>query len=240
MKAFLLAGGHGTRLKPLTDNIPKCLLPIRGIPMLQIWFDLCRRHRVDEVLINLHSHAEAVRRFIAENKNGLRVHLFEEKILLGSGGTLLANRHWVKEEASFWVFYADVLTTADMNRMLEFHRRRAQVATIGVYEVPDPTGCGIVQIDEEGIVRNFVEKPAMPFSHLAFSGLMLATPLLLDVIPEQSPADLGFHVLPRLVGRMAAYRISDFLIDIGTMESYRTAQLTWPGGSYSPSERSHA
>src|SRR5437667_4589830 len=132
MKAFLLAGGHGTRLKPLTDSIPKCLLPIRGIPMLQIWLDLCRRHCVDEVLINLHSHGDAVRRFIQQQKNELKVHLFEEETLLGSAGTLLANRNWVKGEASFWVFYADVLTTADMNRMLEFHRSRAQIATIGV------------------------------------------------------------------------------------------------------------
>lgn len=159
------------------------------------------------------------------------MHLFEEEALLGSADTLLANRHWVIDEASFWVFYADVLTTADMNHMLDFHRRRGRIATIGVYEVPDPTRCGIVQIDEEGIVRDFVEKPVDPFGNLAFSGLMLATPLLLDAIPEQSPVDLGFHVLPRLVGRMAAYRISDFLIDIGTMETYRTAQLTWPGFS---------
>jgi len=197
--------------------------------MLQIWFDVCRRLSVDEVLINLHSHAEAVRQFIDENKNGLKVHLFEEDILLGSAGTLLANKHWVRNEAAFWVFYADVLTTADMNSMLDFHRRRGQIATIGVYEVPDPTRCGIVQIDEEGIVRKFVEKPAAPFSHLAFSGIMIATPLLLDSIPEQCPVDLGFHVLPRLIGRMAAYPIREFLIDIGTLETYRIAQGAWPG-----------
>jgi mannose-1-phosphate guanylyltransferase len=239
MKAFLLAGGHGTRLKPLTDSTPKCLLPIRGIPMLQVWFDLCRRHGIDEVLINLHSHAEAVCQFIEKKKNGLRVHLFEEESLLGSAGTLLANRRWVEEEAFFWVFYADVLTTADMNHFLDFHRRRGQLATIGVYEVPDPTRCGIVRIDEEGIVRDFVEKPAVPPGYLAFSGLMVATPALLDAIPDTSPVDLGFHVLPRLVGRMAAYRISDFLIDIGTMETYRTAQLTWPGPSYAQSHGAH-
>src|SRR5260370_36018465 len=103
MKAFLLAGGHGTRLKPLTDSIPKCLLPIRGIPMLQIWFALCRRYGIDEVLINLHSHAEAVRKFIEKNKNGLKVHLFEEESLLGMAGTLLGNRRWVREESSFCV-----------------------------------------------------------------------------------------------------------------------------------------
>jgi mannose-1-phosphate guanylyltransferase len=207
--------------------------------MLQIWFDLCRQYGIYEILINLHSHAQVVRRFIEEYKDGLTVHLFEEERLLGSAGTLLANRDWIKEEASFWVFYADVLTTADMNRMLDFHRRLGQIGTIGVYEAPDPTRCGIVQIDEEGIVRNFVEKPAVPFSRLAFSGLMLATPLLLDAVPEQSPVDLGFHVLPQLVGRMAAYRIADFLIDIGTLETYRTAQLTWPGFSYIQSGRLH-
>lgn len=240
MKAFLLAGGHGTRLKPLTDSIPKCLLPIRSMPILQIWFDLCRRHGIDEVLINLHSHAQAVRRFIEGNRDGMTVHLFEEERLLGSAGTLLANRHWVIGEEFFWVFYADVLTEVDLRRMLEFHCRLNKIATIGVYQVPDPTRCGIVKVDEKGVVLDFVEKPKVPTGNLAFSGLMLATPLLLDAIPEQCPADLGFHVLPRLVGRMAAYRISDFLIDIGTVETYRTAQLTWPGSSYSQSERSHA
>ncbi len=130
MKAFLLAGGHGSRLKPLTDTTPKCLLPVRGIPMLEIWFDLCRRHGIDEVLINLHSHADTVRQFIEKNRNGLKVHLYEEETLLGSAGTLLANRRWVREETSFWVFYADVLTTADMNHMLDFHRRRGRPATI--------------------------------------------------------------------------------------------------------------
>jgi mannose-1-phosphate guanylyltransferase len=239
MKAFLLAGGHGSRLKPLTDSTPKCLLPVCGIPMLQIWFDLCRRHGIDEVLINLHSHADAVRQFIEKKKDGLKVHLYEEETLLGSAGTLLANRHWVRDEASFWVFYADVLTTANINHMLDFHRRCGQIATIGVYEVPDPTRCGIVQMDEEGIVRDFVEKPEVPPGNLAFSGLMVATPALLDAIPDANPVDLGFHVLPRHVGRMAAYRISDFLIDIGTIETYRTAQLTWPGSSYAQSGGAH-
>ena len=229
MKAFLLAGGHGTRLKPLTDGIPKCLLPIRGIPMLQIWFDLCRRYGIDEVLINLHSHAEAVRKFIEKNKSSLNVHLFEEQILLGSAGTLLANRRWVKEETSFWVFYADVLTTVDLNLMLEFHCNLNKIATIGVCKVPDPTRCGIVKVDEKGVVLDFVEKPKVPVGNLAFSGLMLATPRLLDAIPEQRPVDLGFHVLPRLVGRMAAYRIADYLLDVGTPENYSAAQLSWPG-----------
>jgi len=239
MKAFLLAGGHGTRLKPLTDSVPKCLLPIRGIPLLQIWLDLCRRHGINEILINLHSHGQTVRRFIEENKSGLRVHLSEEENLLGSAGTLHANRDWVKEEKFFGVFYADVLTTADLGSMLSFHCRSEQMATIGVYEVPDPARCGIALVDEGGIVRNFVEKPCVFLGNLAFSGLMLASPALLDEIPEQRPADLGFHVLPRLVDRMAAYRIADYLVDIGTLENYRAVQLTWPGVSRAQSGNQH-
>src|SRR5271154_7564053 len=139
MKAFLLAGGLGTRLRPLTDFTPKCLLPVRGVPMLQIWFDICGQYGIDEVLINVHAHGDAVRGFIQEHQRRLKVRLFEENALLGSAGTILANREWVSQERSFWVFYADVLTTANLNQMLAFHNSRDQIATIGVYSVPDPS-----------------------------------------------------------------------------------------------------
>ena len=229
MKAFLLAGGLGTRLRPLTDSTPKCLLPVQGTPMLQIWFALCCHYGIDEVLINVHAHGGAVSKFIDENKDGLKVRLSEETALLGSAGTIHANRDWVTKEKSFWIFYADVLTTANLNQMLAFHNSRGQIATIGVYEVPDPSRCGIVQVDDDGAVLDFVEKPQAPVGNLAFSGLMLATPALLEVIPATSPVDLGFHVLPHIVGRMSAFRISDYLLDIGTPENYQTAQENWPG-----------
>jgi mannose-1-phosphate guanylyltransferase len=237
MKAFLLAGGLGTRLRPLTDSTPKCLLPIQGTPILQIWFALCRGYGIEEVLVNVHSHADLVRRFISEHKDGLTVRIFEETVLLGSAGTVVANRDWVRNENSFWVFYADVLTKTDLNKMLAFHNSRGQIATIGVYEVADPSRCGIVTVDDSGIVRDFVEKPEVPRGNLAFSGLMLATPALLDAVPDVIPVDLGFHVLPRIVGRMAAYLITDFLVDIGTLETYRTGQDAWPGLFHSQKPR---
>jgi len=229
MKAFLLAAGHGTRLRPITDKIPKCLVPIRGVPMLRIWMDICRKAGIDEVMVNLHTHADSVRSWLAANGNGVRVYLAEEPTLLGSAGTLSANRDWVSSEDFFWILYADVLTNANLGRMLTFHIQRPVAATLGLYQVPDPSRCGIVSFDEGMMVREFVEKPAHPTSRWAFSGLMLGTAELLQHIPSRYPVDLGFDVLPKLVGRMAAYAIPDFVLDIGTLETYQRAQETWPG-----------
>lgn len=228
MKAFLLAAGHGTRLRPLTDAVPKCLLPIRGTPMLEIWLQLCQRFGITEVLLNLHSHAAQVRDFLSTRRNRqIQVNLVEESVLLGSAGTLRANRSWVENDECFWIFYADVLAAPDLAGMLRFHRERHPMATLGVYEVPDPSRCGIVTLASDGSVNKFVEKPAHPDDNLAFSGLMIGTPSLLDAIPMHSPVDIGFDLLPRLADRMIAYRFSDYVLDIGTHENYQLAQRTW-------------
>lgn len=229
VKAFLLAAGHGTRLRPVTDTIPKCLVPIRGTPMLEIWLEVCRRAGIDEVLVNLHAHADLVRNALDRMTPGIEVHLSEEPVLLGSAGTLLANRDWVSGESKFWILYGDVLTAANLTQMLEFHSSRQPVGTIGLYQVRDARRCGVVTFDADFVVREFVEKPKHPKSNWAFSGLMIATPEMLQSIPSRLPADLGFDVLPQLVDRILAYPISDFLTDIGTMENFRAAQDTWPG-----------
>lgn len=229
MKAFLLAAGNGVRLRPITDKIPKCLVPIRGTPLLAIWLRLCKQFDIDEVLINVHAHAQAVQDFVQKNANGVQVIVVEEKQLLGSAGTLRSNRDWISLNDLFWIFYADVLCRPNLGAMLRLHLKKRPAATLGVYHVTDPSRCGIVSVDHEGIIQQFVEKPTTPIGNLAFSGVMIGTRQMLDAIPEQSPADIGFHVLPRMVGRMLAFPIRDYLIDIGTIENYQTAQQTWPG-----------
>jgi mannose-1-phosphate guanylyltransferase len=229
VKAFILAAGGGTRLRPLTDTIPKCMVPVQGVPLLEIWLRTCKRFGISDVLVNLHAHAESVRQYLRQNPNGIRVHVAEESDLLGSAGTLRANRDWIASEECFWIFYADVLNRADLESMMKLHHLRKPVATVGVYRVSHPERCGIVTVGDDGMIREFVEKPAKPTSNLAFSGLMIGTPELVERIPLQVPADIGFHLLPRLTGRMLAFPINDYLIDIGTMENYLTAQATWPG-----------
>lgn len=229
MKAFLLAAGHGTRLRPITYTIPKCLVPICGVPMLQIWLRICERYGIDEVLINLHAHADTVRGAVARYNCGVKVQISEEHVLLGSAGTVRAHRDWVAGERCFWILYADVLTNADLTKMLKAHASRPLAATIGLSQVADPSRCGVVSFDDNYLIREFIEKPSKPTSNWAFSGLMLGTQELIDSIPLRAPVDLGFDVLPHLSGRMMAYPISEFLLDIGTLETYQRAQATWPG-----------
>ncbi len=229
MKAFLLAAGLGTRLGALTQHIPKCLLGIRGRPLLEIWLELCSRHGISEVLINAHAHADAIRQFVLRNRLKISIRIAYEPNLLGSGGTVFANRAWVAAEPEFWVLYGDVLTAANLADMLRWHRKAQTIATLGVYQVPDPSRCGIVEVDGEGRIRSFVEKPQIPASDLAFAGLLVASPRLLDAIPSRVPADIGYDVLPRLAGQMSAYRIREYLTDIGTPENYAAAQREWPG-----------
>ena len=230
MKAFLLAAGQGTRLRPITNELPKCLVPIRGVPLLQIWMAICRQAGIGEVAINLHSHADTVRNWVNNHRNGISMRLIEEHTLLGSAGTVLANRDWVISEPCFWILYADVLTISSFfPRMLEFHLAHRPVATLGLYEVPDPSRCGVVTFDEKMVIHDFQEKPVNPKSRWAFSGVVIGTPALLDQIPSRYPVDFGFEVLPRLTGQMLAYPISDYLLDIGTLENYQAAQASWPG-----------
>jgi mannose-1-phosphate guanylyltransferase len=228
-KAFLLAAGSGTRLRPLTDTLPKCLLPVQGVPLLEIWLKTCHLAGIDEVLINVHAHAQKVREFAASQNTGVRLTIVEEKELLGSAGTLAENREFVAHQDAFFVLYADVLTNIDLREMLAFHRRKKMPATLGIYQVLDPQRCGIVSVNSDDIIERFQEKPQKPESNWAFSGVLIAHPQILDSVPPHRPADIGFDLLPRLVRKMVAYRITSYLLDIGTPENYAAAQSSWRG-----------
>ncbi len=226
MKAFLLAAGEGTRLRPLTETTPKCLVPICGRPLLAHWFDLFRRHGIEEVLINTHHLADQVRAYV-RSVEGVRVSVTYEPELLGSAGTLRANRDFVKGEDAFFILYADNLTHANLNALAAFHQSHPGIVTMGLFETSAPRQCGIVALDSEARIVHFVEKPAHPKSNLANAGIFVAQPGLFDFLSDRTPLDLGHDVLPRLIGRMYGFRIREYLLDIGTLENYRKAQEEW-------------
>jgi mannose-1-phosphate guanylyltransferase len=229
MKAFLLAAGLGTRLRPLTDTIPKCLIPVCEKPLLGWWLDLFRKYGVEEVLINLHHLPEQVRTYVAAQPGDIKIHLVYEERLLGSAGTLRANRWFVEDEQEFLVCYADNLTSVSLADFLVFHRAHKKDFSMALFRAQNPRACGIATIDADHVVTSFTEKPENPRSDLANAGIYLSTPAILDMIPPLPTADIGYHLLPQLVGKMAGWEMDDFLIDVGTMENLQKARDSWPG-----------
>ncbi len=227
MKAFLLAAGLGTRLRPLTDHIPKCMLEIDGRPLLDIWLDEFDRAGVDEVLVNVHRLADIVQAHVERRDRPPKVHTFYEAELLGSLGTLVANREWVAGEELFLACNADNLTDFDLRTLIEFHRRGDGAATLTLFHAPCPSACGIVELDAAGRVVGFAEKPSNPVSDLANAGIYAFDPSVLDDVAGDPPLDIGFDLLPGLVGRARAVEIGGYFRDIGTADAYRLAQQEW-------------
>lgn len=229
IKAFLLAGGLGTRLRPLTDSVPKCLLPIQGKPLLQYWLENLAEAGVSEVLLNTHWLHLQVETFLREFRiPGLKVLTFYEPELLGSAGTIAANAEWAMDAGAIPIIYADNFTDTPIKGLIEFHCSQAPALTLGVFQSPTPERCGIVTVNNEGIVTSFEEKPKTPRSSLAAGGMYIASPATIKQIAEMQnhaprPFDLGFHVLPSLVGGMRIFPLSKNFIDVGTPESYEVA-----------------
>jgi mannose-1-phosphate guanylyltransferase len=228
VKAFLLTAGLGTRLRPLTDTTPKCMLDIDGRPLLDMWLDAFDRAGVNEVLVNLHHLPDVVRHHIAARTGPPAVRTFFEPELLGSAGTLIANREWVDGEDLFLACYADNLTDFDLRSLIQAHREYDAVATLTVFHSERPWAGGVVEIDAAGAVTGFVEKPANPVSDLTNAGMYAFHPSVLDEIDGVPPKDIGFDLLPRLVGRAQAVLVEGYFRDIGTTDAYRRAREEWP------------
>jgi len=228
-KAFLLAAGLGTRLRPMTETVPKCLVPIKGRPLCDYWFGLCEAHGIDEILMNTHYLAEQVREYVAGLRRRVCVTLFHEETLLGSAGTVRENAAFVEGEDAFLVIYADNLSNVDLTRLLQFHVSHDGLITMGLFHTPFPKQCGIATLDDAGRIVEFVEKPEQPKSDLANAGLYVVDASTVADIPDDKPVvDYGHDVLPCYVGKMYGLPLDCFHLDIGNLESYEKAQATCP------------
>lgn len=226
MKAFLLAAGVGSRLRPITDTVPKCMLAIDDRPLLDIWLDAFDRAGVDQVLLNLHHLPDVVRGHLDTRAGPPTVRTFFEPELLGSAGTLAANRAWVGGEEMFLACYADNLTDFDLRSLVQAHREHGAVATLTVFRSERPSAGGVVELDGTGTVIGFTEKPTNPVSDLVNAGMYAFHPDVLDEIGAP-PRDIGYDLLPRLVGRARAIPVEGYLRDIGTIDAYQRAQQEW-------------
>ena len=225
-KALILAGGVGARLRPLTDTIPKCLVPIGSRALLDYWVECLIEAGISEARINNHAHAGRMREYIGSVNTAGRLRLAEsyEPELLGSAGTVAANADLADGTDEIVIIYADNLSDIDLRPLIAFHRQHSDPLTMVLFRAPNPRACGIAELDGEGRIVSFVEKPERPSSDLANAGLYVVDAAAYREIAAMRAFDLGFDVLPKFVGRMRGWVWGGYYLDVGTHEALERAR----------------
>jgi len=234
MKALILAAGEGTRLRPLTLDRPKPMLPVAGEPLLAITVSMLRRHGITDLAVNLHHRPEAITGHFGDGADfGVSITYSYEQRIMGTAGAA-KKLEWFLDE-TFFVVYGDVLTNLDYGELLQFHQAKQSLLTLSLYRVSNPTEVGLVGVDAEGRVRRFLEKPCAEevFTDLANSGILVCEPEVLSYVPQGAFYDFGHELLPALLRlEKPLYGLplapGEYLIDIGTPENYERAQREWP------------
>lgn len=230
MKALLLAGGFGTRLRPLTYTRPKHLLPIANRPHILHVFDLLGRHGIDEVILTTSYLAGAFDEVVRSARDGgITLNVTREETPLGTAGAI---RHAEEEvgTGTFLVFNGDVLTDVDLAALIERHESARAEATIFLIPVEDPSAFGVVPTEDDGRVISFVEKP-LPGeapTNLINAGVYVMEPSVLERIPAGQEWSVERALFPELVAdgaRLFAHHLPSYWMDIGTPEKYLQANL---------------
>lgn len=231
MRALLLAAGLGTRLRPLTDDMPKCLVPIYGRPLLDYWLEALISQGIEKVLINTHYMEPLVRQYVNESGWLPYITLAHEETLLGTGGTILRNQKFFRDEA-FFMAHADNLTIFDLAKFVEQHsaRPRGSEITMMTFKSPAPQSCGVVELDGYQVVQAFHEKVNNPPSNLANAAVYIIEPSVISWMETlgKSQLDLSTEVIPHYLGRIFTYENTIYHRDIGTMDSWTEANRDFP------------
>lgn len=223
MRAILLAAGLGTRLRPLTDSTPKCLVPINGKPLLDIWCESLLAAGVSRLLINLHYKSEAVQEHLAQSRFARDVETVFEPELLGTAGTLIANKEFFSGQDGI-LLHADNYCEADIAQLLSAHSNRPKNCrlTMLAFRTQTPQTCGVLQVDEKNILIQMYEKTNDHHGNLANAAFYILSKELLGELTDE--IDFSNDVIPKYLGRALVVETSETFIDIGTPESYALAQ----------------
>jgi mannose-1-phosphate guanylyltransferase len=234
MRALLLAAGLGTRLRPLTETMPKCLVPIKEQALLGIWFERLSQAGIGPFLVNTNYLAPRVRAYVATSPHSKQVTLVHEDVLLGTAGTLVANLDFFEGQDGLLI-HADNYCLADFCEFLRAHEERPSgcVMTMMTFRSENPSSCGIVEVAANGVVVGFHEKVASPPGNLANGAVYLLSAELLRTMANElrSATDFSTEVLPKFVGRIFTYETREVFMDIGTPETYAMANSLNSNGS---------
>jgi NDP-sugar pyrophosphorylase family protein len=230
VKAMVMAAGLGTRLRPLTDFLPKPMMPVANRPVLHHLLNLLRRHDVSEVGVNLHAFPEMIQRYFGDG-SALDMSIlwsYEPELLGTAGGTKKLQDHWGDE--AILITSGDGLHDVDITALLGHHQRNGALATLTVKPVSDPSSYGVVILDRDTRVRGFQEKPRRDEarSDLANCGIYVIEPELLERIPPDTFVDFGQHLWPSLVAAgepIYAYTTMAYWNDVGDLDALRNTIL---------------
>ncbi|MFZ0001434.1 MAG: mannose-1-phosphate guanyltransferase [Trebonia sp.] len=229
MKAVVMAGGEGTRLRPMTANQPKPLLPVANRPIMEHVLRLLKRHGFEETIVTVQFLAALVRNYFGDGEDvGMFLQYATEEMPLGTAGSV-KNAEDALKDSPFLVISGDALTDMDLTEMCRFHKENGALVTVGLTRVPDPLEFGIVIADEDGRIQRFLEKPTwgQVFSDTVNTGVYIMEPEVLAEVSAKESVDWSHDVFPKLLARGApifGYISDKYWEDVGTLESYMKAQ----------------
>src|SRR4051794_19258670 len=235
MKAVVMAGGEGTRLRPMTANQPKPLLPLVNRPIMEHVLRLLKKHGFTETVVTVQFLAALIRNYFGDGGElGMSLHYATEEMPLGTAGSVKNAEEALRDER-FLVISGDALTDIDLTDLVRFHKENGALVTIGLKRVPNPLEFGIIIIDDEGRVQRFLEKPTwgQVFSDTANTGIYVMEPEVLDHVAAGESVDWSGDVFPKLLAEGAplyGYVADGYWEDVGTHESYLKAQADMLSG----------
>jgi mannose-1-phosphate guanylyltransferase / phosphomannomutase len=229
VKAVVMAGGEGTRLRPLTSNQPKPMVPVVGKPCMEHILELLRRHGFEDVVVTVAFLPQAIRAYFRDGESlGMNIEYSVEESPLGTAGSVRLASNALDE--TFLVISGDALTDIDLQKLVAFHHEREAAVTVALKSVDNPLEFGIVVTDEDGRIERFLEKPSwgQVFSDTINTGIYVVDPECLRHIPDDRPYDFSKELFPLLLemGRpMYGYVCDGYWQDIGNLDQYRQANF---------------
>lgn len=223
MKAVIMAGGFGSRLRPLTDKLPKPMMPIIDKPILHYTVDKLVSSGIKDIAMTLGYMPESIISYFGDGSQyGAHISYFIEDKPLGTAGGVKNASSFI--DGTFLVISGDAFTTIDISEMHAYHIAKRAAVTMAVKEVDNPFGYGEVETDEEGKVLTFREKPKVYKSKLVNMGIYIMERQVLDLIPE-GKYDFSSQLFPRLLGKIYSYKSDCYWSDIGTLHSYYATNM---------------
>jgi mannose-1-phosphate guanylyltransferase len=227
MKALFLAGGMGTRLKPLTDHLPKPMVPIMVKPLLERNILKLKDCGVDEIILSTCYKSQLIEDYFGDGtKMGMKVHYINEETPLGTGGAIKSAEKFFNE--TFIVFNADILCAINFSKMISFHKEKKASVTIAITKVENPSAYGVIEYDKNFFAESFTEKPepSLIKSNYINAGIYIFEPDVLKEIPESKKVSIERQTYPLLLEKgypIAVFKSDDYWMDIGTIEKYTQA-----------------